>query len=73
MLVRVSEAVFIEYSRDQLQVFVNNVANAFVFRSLRVATTAAAATATAVVVVVVLVLVAAPLLLLRGVQLRRAQ
>ena len=71
MLVRVSEAVFIEYSRDQLQVFVNNVANALVLRSLRMATTAAAATATAVVVV--LVLVAAPLLLLRGVQLRRAQ
>ena len=70
MLVRVSEAVFIEYSRDQLQVFVNNVANALVFRSLRMATTAAAA---ATAVVVVRLLVAAPLLLLRGVQLRRAQ
>ena len=69
MLVRVSEAVFIEYSRDQLQVFVNNVANALVFRSLRMATTAAAAAA----VVVVRLLVAAPPLLLRGVQLRRAQ
>ena len=70
MLVRVSEAVFIEYSRDQLQVFVNNVANALVLRSLRMATTAAAA---ATAVVVVLVRVAAPPLLLRGVQLRRAQ